>query len=203
MESHDRFGLMWVCSGISVIAVVLFWNVWFYVSGSVPSISEIRLWGDNTVTLPFSVSRYWDIAIAPVITSLFLLVLTNKSVMTSKDARKGMTIGLIYGLIIGLFSVWIGSFAGLGVVLAFGVSSGLVSGLAFGTSSEHYGKLVNWRDFGLAFGLAYGFLCGLIFGLVFGLVFGLFFGLLINLAFALSYFLVQGTGRACHYLKNR
>ena len=109
--------------------ITLFWTGWYLVNGSVPVVTSIQMTPNWTVALPFSISRWWDVPIGPIWSSILILFFTNKQV------RKGdLVIGLIFGLVSGLvsglvFFLVIGLVYGLAYGLVFFLVIGLISGM--------------------------------------------------------------------------
>ena len=153
MTQERKWKLIWRWSLVTAGLIAVFWTVWYLINGSVPMVTSIKMTPTWTIELPFSVSRWWDVLIGPIWSTIIIIPLftDEKNIGEDEDLVFGLVPGLAFGLII----------LGLPFGLAFGLPIGLVFGLVFG--------LV----YGLPFGLAYGLAFGLAFGLPIGLVFGL------------------------------
>lgn len=55
------------CSLAVAVIVAGFWAIWYAINGSVPVVSEIKISELWVYTLPFAVSRWWDIVTIPVL----------------------------------------------------------------------------------------------------------------------------------------
>lgn len=123
--------------------------------GTIPLSDQIVWSRDSTgttyITLPFTVSWWWHVAVWAIL-SFNAMWLTTSSVYLQGEVNELFNRYLdlsVFGLVFGLgFELVYG--------LSFGLSFGLVYGLSFGLS------------FGLVFGLVFGRGAGLVFGLVFG-----------------------------------
>jgi len=147
------------------LVMASFWFSWWReLAGEVPSLTEL-VWftgrgTDKPVvwTLPFGLSRYWDILAAPI----FVLIISRLKHFDS-GSRDALAGGLFFGLFLGLT---VGLSFGLSVV----VFAGLIIGLTFGLSGR-----LSVKD-GLTFGISYSLVMGLYLGLLPGLVFFLVIG---------------------------
>jgi hypothetical protein len=178
MEWQRKKKLMFRWSLVSAGAIALFWGIWYLATGSVPEVKSIKMTPDWIITLPFGISRWWDVLMGPI-----WAIIITQSLDKIKD-EDALAFGLIFGLIFGLVC---------------GLASGLVCGLAFGLASGLAFGLVCSLAFGLVCSLAFGLVCSLAFGLTFGLACGLAFGLVCSLAFGLASGLVCGlaSGLVC------
>ncbi|HLD27367.1 MAG TPA: hypothetical protein VJB39_00770 [Patescibacteria group bacterium] len=120
--------------------IALFWVIYYLIAGSVPTVTSMKV--TDTLSLPFGISRWWDILIGPIWSIIIIYLFTK---------LKGKDGDLVAALV-----------AGLGFGLIFGLIFGLASGLAFGLAVS--------LAFGLAASLIFGLTSGLAFGLGFGLV---------------------------------
>ena len=125
MDWERRRKLMLRWSILTAAAIALFWTIYYLVVGSVPVVSSIRLTPDSIFTLPFGISRWWDILLGPIFSCIFVLLFTNKKIMKDEDLVFGLGVGLVSGLGAGLG-------VGLGVGLVVGLVFGLVVGLVVG-----------------------------------------------------------------------
>ena len=122
--------------------IALSWVIYYLIAGSVPTVTSMKVTDTWTLSLPFGISRWWDILIGPIWSIIIIYLFTK---------LKGKDGDLVAALV-----------AGLGFGLIFGLIFGLASGLAFGLASG--------LAFGLAASLIFGLTSGLAFGLGFGLV---------------------------------
>ncbi|MEX0869821.1 MAG: hypothetical protein WDZ39_00100 [Candidatus Spechtbacterales bacterium] len=177
MTKNRRNKLMLRWSIFTFAAIAAFWTIWYFTAGSVPVVHEIQLTESTTLTLPFAVSRWFDVLLGPVYSVLLIQTFyaAKKEESVDGDLVAGLAVGLFAGLAFALASVLAGG-------LAFALAFGLVFGLAVG--------LVVALAFALAFGLVAGLAAGLVFGLVTGLAAGLAFALAVALAFGLAFGLV-------------
>ena len=102
MDSAKRNKLIVRWSMVTAGLIALFWISWYLVSGSVPVATSIRITPNWTVALPFSISRWWDVLIGPIWSSILILFFTNKQVRKGDDLVFGLVSGLGYGLVFGL-----------------------------------------------------------------------------------------------------
>lgn len=127
--------------------IALFWAIYYLIAGNVPTITSIEMTPNWIIALPFGISRWWDILIGPIWSTIIILFF----IFTSKESNKGQ---------------W-------GAVLNVGLFIGLSSGLIFGLAVS----LVLGLVIGLVFGLVMGLTAGLVFGPLYGLGAGLIAGL--------------------------
>ena len=171
--SFQRKFIIWRnYSVLSAALIGAFWAIWYAMNGSVPVVTDVVLTLNYTLSLPFGMSRWFDMLLGPLAAGLLVPMFTSERVMKDKYFREDLAFGLVYGLIYGLV---VGPVYGLAFELVYGLAVGLGFGLVFG--------LVYGLDAGLVYGLAAGLVVGLVSGLVFGLVFGLVYGLLTLLKF--------------------
>jgi hypothetical protein len=57
---------------VTALVIGLFWTVYFFIQGSVPSVSSFILGEDIALQFPFGVSRWFDVLIGPVWSCLLL-----------------------------------------------------------------------------------------------------------------------------------
>ncbi|GMQ94942.1 MAG: hypothetical protein BMS9Abin13_052 [Patescibacteria group bacterium] len=162
-ERQVKFTVRW--SVASAVAIALFWAVWYFMNGSVPVVHEIHIAKGLAYTLPFEISRWWDILLGPIYSIVLVLLLTSL-----EAKRDEVIVSLAFGLIFGLgFSLISG--------LVFGLGFGLIHSLGFILIFSLIISMIFGLDSGLGFSLAAGLGFSLVFGVVFILVFGLGFGL--------------------------
>lgn len=58
--------------GASMIVAALFWTGWHTIMGSVPSMEVLSLSPSWSISLPFSISRWWDIGTLPLYAGIML-----------------------------------------------------------------------------------------------------------------------------------
>ena len=124
--------------------IALFWAIWYLITGEVPVVTSIKISSNWTYVLPFGVSRWWDILIGPIWSTIIILLLTSKKLKGDEDRIFGLVVGLGVGLIVSLG-------AGLGVGLIFSLGAGLIVGLVVGlialikvVSVNFWTKVWNW-----------------------------------------------------------
>lgn len=169
MDGQTRFTIAWRCSLLTGSIVALFWGIWQLIIGPVPVVSEIKMTGDYAIALPFDISRWWDVLMTILLTSLTVFTVTSKTVWNAPHIE-GMWIGLIFVMFgVLCFALPIGLYFGL----VYGLAIGLVVGLTIGLISWP----VSWTFIGLFFGLIYGLPVGLGYVLAHGLIFGMGYGI--------------------------
>jgi hypothetical protein len=108
--SYDR-QLMLRWSLFSIIALSLFWSIWYLTTGSVPMTPHtIEFDPMLALSLPFAISRWWDVLLAPVF--VITLISTLLSMRQRKDAKAVptllngnlMLITIISSLVVGVSS---------------------------------------------------------------------------------------------------
>jgi hypothetical protein len=104
-ETLGRF--VCVISFLIYIADCFFWAAWHQVHGSIPFTTNIHLiWWHWS--LPFAVSRIWDLLIMPVLVFLIGWICTSKILGTDDDSYAGTiiigcsTLSVLAGLILGV-----------------------------------------------------------------------------------------------------
>jgi hypothetical protein len=157
--------------------------------------------------------------IGRLITSRKSISISESLKWSRKEAKKGLTVGLIGGLTVGLTGGLTGGLiGGLTGGLIGGLTVGLIGGLTGGlTGSEIEQKafpnqgvwktlqtglvqmVIFWLIYGLIYGLIGGLIGGLSVGLSVGLIYGLIFGLIVGLVFGLS----RGLGECIKHLSLR
>jgi hypothetical protein len=154
--------------------VALYWADYYLVFGRVPVVTGIPISPEWKLELPFSISRWWDIALGvfwpPIISFLF----------DHYKKEKDLDLVLVMGLMVGLGS---GLVVNLGVGLVFCLLIIIIFGLLFSSSPSPAIGLIFGLSVSLGAGLTAGIAAGIISGLAAVLVFGL--GILAKLAFNL------------------
>ena len=92
---------------------------------------------DWTLTLPFGISRCWDVLIGPIGSTITILLVTSKWI-GKVDYLFGLFFGLFFGLVIPGLALGLAS--GVVSVLTFGLTYGLVT-LIYWLASQAFGKL--------------------------------------------------------------
>lgn len=156
MDSTRRNKLLVRWALVSAGLVALFWGSWYLTYGSVPMVSAIKLTPNWTLNLPFSISRWWDVLMAPVWSTILILIFTNHRDMKDKGLALGLTSGLVFmlasgpasglvfGLAFGAFGLVLGLVLGLVFMLASRLALGLVTLISVLTSKATYLKMSNW-----------------------------------------------------------
>lgn len=161
-----------IISGVFLV----FWSTWYMVNGYIPGINSIEINPKFIYTLPFFISRQWDVLVSPAYALVVIFIFTSKEFMDNLD-KEGVIGSLFGGFMAGLI-------AGIMFSPGFGFVFGLIVSLVFGLAT------------GILFGIIPGFIIGLAFGLLFsigpGLVFGLSFGLAFSFLISLGLCLVLG-----------
>lgn len=152
MDTTRKKKLMVRWAIFTALVTFIFWAIWHSVTGQVPVVRDIEIIENKTLELPFGISRYLDVIIAPIWSIIIIWILTNKKVR-----EKVLGIGLTFGLIFGVFLRMVAEYSLFALLLC--LVSNLLFVILFGT------------PFGLAFGLSFGLTYGLSKGLVFGLIY--------------------------------
>lgn len=145
---------------VSSAAIALFWSVWYFLRGSVPTVDSIMLYHGKNFQLPVNISRWDDILIGPIWSALLILLLSVENV-DKNEAKRLIFNGLIYGWFLSWFipndpiSIWILitlavaiNTSGLIYRLILGISVGLGLALTLGIP---YGIIF---DFSIIFGVS-------------------------------------------------
>ena len=132
--------------------IALFWAIYYLFTGSVPTVTSIKMTEAWELSLPFGISRWWDVLIGPIWS---IIVIYSLPKLKGKD--DDLAVSLIIGVITGLgASLIIGLGVGLAVGLAAGLAAGLGVGLAAGlgvglaalikliANQRFWGKIGNW-----------------------------------------------------------
>jgi len=130
--------LIWTILSVSVIAS--FWHFWYIAYGEIPALTEL-LWRkggelhDGTVkpdiiwTLPFAVSRSWDIVGVSLFSLiLFWLLRWSREKKGAENIIEGLAVGMVFGLLGLLFGWTVGMIGWLTIglfVLLFVIVIGL------------------------------------------------------------------------------
>ncbi len=136
---------------MAVLALIfgVFWHSWNLVFGEIPALGEVT-WltaKENSagviikpaviLTLPLTLSRSWDMLMAPIFVLIFCQLFHRAEVRIKEDlAIVSLAISLILGLAFGLafdlaFSLLFGAALSLVLGLVGGPALGLVSGLGY------------------------------------------------------------------------
>ena len=65
MEEIQKRRMLWRIPFVTMVVVALFWGVWWLIAGDVPSVTSLKIMSGTSLTLPFAISRGWDILFAP------------------------------------------------------------------------------------------------------------------------------------------
>lgn len=106
-----------------------FWVIWYLIEGEAP-ISTVEM-----LSKSFSLSRWWDILIGPVWSTIIILVMTSERFRNDEDHPIfvcsviclffGLGVGLIFGLINGLITALIaGVVSGMALAAIIGIFFG-------------------------------------------------------------------------------
>lgn len=185
----NKLALRW--SIVAAAAVALFWGVWYLVVGSVPATSEIAVWPIWDIPLPFAVSRWWDVAAAPVFVQIALRIyrLAARHIEASDASYVVMAVGFVIGLFFSL------PFAVAGAIV-FGLVLGFVFGLGAGGDEDGFAVITQvvpvFPALGLGAVLAFAVDTGFVISLVPGFAVTVAFVLASALSGALTFALVFG-----------
>lgn len=103
--------------------IAAFWAIWYLIKGSVPVDSELHLAKDLVVSLPFPISRWWDVLLGPTFSIMVILIITGKRYCGSSDNVQGLIwFGFIFALV-----------GGLSGAFAFGPIGSLIFGFICGS----------------------------------------------------------------------
>ena len=164
---------------LGAVIVAIFWGVWS-IFDDVPLITRILLLDATTkdgeriidyATLPFEISRWWDILGAlwgGCLLSMFFCY-ARKELESPSNESKDLEVVLVVVLVLALL---VGLGSGLSLAIGMGIICGLLLSLFFGILRLIF----------------VGLTLGLVAGLGFGIFVGLPIGLLIGLLFVLSFF---------------
>jgi len=140
--------------------IALFWAIYSLSTGSVPIVTSVKMTSTWTMSLPFGISRWWDILIGPIWSIIIISFLTKL-----KDKDKDDILGGGYPFICKPCLYSISSFLtklkdkddilvtglllGLAFCLVLGLAFCLVLGLAFClvaiiSSKSFWSKIGNW-----------------------------------------------------------
>jgi len=133
--------------------IALFWAVWYLIAGDVPVTNSIKMIKEWPIIFPFGVSRWWDILIGPIWSTIIIFLLTSEKLKGGKDLAiclvaglgTGLAISLPVGLISGLVTgLAVGLVASLLACLISGLVVGLINLIKYGTSVDFWVKAWNW-----------------------------------------------------------
>ena len=153
---RQTWTLIWRWAMFTAFLTAIFWGVWYAIAGEIPTVEKV-LWSVGEkgppvqwLQLPFAISRWWDVMLAPVWSSMIILIFrttTDKAVLDSVGV--GLGVGLVAGLVAGL---GVGLGAGLVVGFYFGLCFGLVAGLVAGLVVGLVGLIVSPQSLLRSFG---------------------------------------------------
>jgi len=198
MESTRKKKLIVCWSLVTAIPIVLFWAIWHLLVGSVPVVTTIEMSEEWIITLPFGVSRWWDVLIGPIGLIIIISFLTDSRVKKVIGCYAGFVVpGLITGLLISLFinlgpnleldNIFISSLSGLSLRIAIGLIIYLWAVVCMIAASSLY--------HGIVFGLLTCISASIGVSLYFGVVMGLSIFLLLATAVSISYLIDIMIGR--------
>ena len=137
MDWNQKKKMMLRWSIVSAGLIALFWAIWYWKTGSVPVVHGIKMTGNWTVSLPFGMSRWWDILVGPIWAIIVILIFTNSKISEDEDLVVGLVAGLGVGLVFWLV-------VGLLFGLAAGLATGLGTGLEFIFSRQFWSAIGRW-----------------------------------------------------------
>ena len=160
---------------VSAGLIAGFWLLWYVIVGTVPNVSSISIGEDYIFELSFKISRWWDIAIGPLWSTVFVLFVSNKRIQQDEDLRFAFIVGLMAGAIAGMvFPLNFDAQLAAVLTVLFVCILGLVFGIAGGIL------------FALVFAATFVLAVGMLLGLVFGILNGLLFLFLVVLVFGIK-----------------
>ncbi len=185
MDLKRKKTMMWRWSIVSAGAIGLFWSIWYLLAGEVPVVSQIKMWPGWTISLPITLSRWWDILAGPIWTTSIILAIPRNP----RDRGTNLELALIGGLT--------GGFVGALVNIFLGLFFGLCSGLLFSGFLGWVALLWEWEwdTNGLAVAPS--------FGISFGAWFGISSGLVVTLGIVLALALLIGLSASFQYLTQK
>ena len=132
MTQERKWKLIWRWSLVTAGLIALFWTVWYLINGSVPMVTSIKMTPTWTIELPFSVSRWWDVLIGPIWSTIIIIPLftDEKNIGEDEDLVFGLVFGLAFGLPIGLV-----------FGLVFGLATYLIKVIA---SKKFWQSIADW-----------------------------------------------------------
>jgi len=111
MNNISRKQLLWLLPLVVMVFFIALWGIWYLVSGSVPS-TQFKFGEEKIIHL--SLSRWWDIPLAPICAFFLLVLFTSRKIRKDDDLIVAtvffLVAGPLFGLVIGLA---IGLVAGL------------------------------------------------------------------------------------------
>ena len=145
MEKERKIKLIVRWSIFTAGSIALFWFIWYLITGSVPTVTSIRITTvtsiiirpEWTIQLPFGISRWWDILIGPIWFVFCIPILTKKEVAEEyKDLTPYPFINLgcisIFVLVFALFFIANFYFLGLICVSVIVLVLGLLAPIPIG-----------------------------------------------------------------------
>ena len=151
--------------------IALFWAV-NYPACYVPIITSIKISKSWIIALPFGISRWWDILIGPIWSTIAVLVFASEK--SEEEIGEKLTNSLFFGLVVCAC-----------INMAFILDTNLVISLISGLIISLGVSLVLGPIFGLGISLGIGMYSGLTISLGVGLIFGLIYSLYSGLIFGL------------------
>ena len=138
--------------------IALFWAIYSLSTGSVPIVTSVKMTSTWTMSLPFGISRWWDILIGPIWSIIIISFLTK---LKDKDDILGGGYPFICKPCLYSISSFLtklkdkddilvtGLLLGLAFCLVLGLAFCLVLGLAFClvaiiSSKSFWSKIGNW-----------------------------------------------------------
>jgi predicted neutral ceramidase superfamily lipid hydrolase len=152
----------------SSVVFALFWFIYWLRVGEIPTVSRIRMAWNQYYTLPFPVSRLWDVFFVPIWSTIIIwLIVKIKYLKINSEVF---------------------------VALFFFIPLGIFSGGMLSLEDPFFGFyfLTIMCIAGLIFGIVKGFIFGL-FPIFAGIGIGLFYGLFFGLIFLLLYAVILST----------
>ena len=139
-----RRTLLWRWPLVTFIVFALFWGIWYFVAGSVPATESVKLTITESWTLPFAVSRWWDLLFGPAYV-LAILVFRHPEVQKDDEFVIGLGLGFMFGAMFGLgFGLGFGLVFGAMLGLGFGFGIGLWVGIIWLVTKSFSREFWNW-----------------------------------------------------------
>ncbi len=122
-------------AAIFAAPVAAFWGIYYLITGSVPAVSVIEFTETQTVTLPFPVSRWWDVAGIAVILATFI---PSNFTMRNREETCTIIIFAVASFLVGIASQAVHS---LYLAAGAGAFAGAIVGMITGQNLQR----PSWR----------------------------------------------------------
>lgn len=96
METQRKVKLMWRWLIVTATVIALFWTIWYLATGSVPTVTSLKMTETWTINLGFGISRWWDILIGLIWSIIIILIFTSEKIQKDEDLGVGLVVGLAF-----------------------------------------------------------------------------------------------------------